>query len=113
MIAIDVGGPFTDAISIDEKGNIIAAKVPTNVKAMEKSVIESARRVGIKGQDLLNHASTAGLNAILTRNFPKVAFLTTEGHRDILDFARAWKPMAALTDADWRGGCGDSGRPLA
>ena len=112
MIAIDVGGTFTDAISIDAKGNIIAAKVPTNVKAMEKGVVESAKRVGIKGQDMLNHASTAGLNSILTRNFPKVAFLTTEGHRDILDFARAWKPMEALTDANWRRGCGDSGRPF-
>jgi N-methylhydantoinase A len=112
MIAIDVGGTFTDTITIDEKGNITAVKVPTDVKAMETSVIEGARRVGIKGHDMLNHASTSGLNAILTRTFPKVAFLTTEGHRDILDFARAWKPMEALTDADWRRGCGDSGRPF-
>ena len=92
MIAIDVGGTFTDIIAIDEKGNITAVKVPTDVKAMENSVIEGARRVGIKNHDMLNHASTCGLNAILTRNFPKVAFLTTEGHRDILDFARAWLP---------------------
>ena len=112
MIAIDVGGTFTDAIAVDEKGNVLAAKVPTDTKAMENSVIEGAKRVGIKGQNILNHASTFGLNAILTRNFPKVAFLTTEGHRDILDFARAWKPMEALTDADWRRGCGDSGKPF-
>jgi N-methylhydantoinase A len=112
MITIDVGGTFTDVIAIDENGTITAAKVPTDVKATESSVIRGARRVGIKGQNMLNHASTHGLNAILTRRFPKVAFLTTEGHRDILDFARAWKPMEALTDADWRRGCGDSGRPL-
>jgi N-methylhydantoinase A len=112
MIAIDVGGTFTDTIAIDEKGNITAAKVPTNVKAMENSVIEGSKRVGIKSHNILNHASTFGLNAILTRNFPKTAFLTTEGHRDILDFARAWKPMEALTDANWRRGCGDCGRPF-
>jgi N-methylhydantoinase A len=112
MIAIDVGGTFTDTIAVDEKGNITAVKVPTDIKATENSVIEGAKRVGIKGQNMLNHASTYGLNAILTRNFPKVAFLTTEGHRDILDFARAWKPMEAQTDADWRRGCGDSGKPL-
>jgi N-methylhydantoinase A len=112
MIAIDVGGTFTDIIAVDEKGNITAAKVPTDIKATESSVIEGAKRVGIKDQNILNHASTYGLNAILTRNFRKVAFLTTEGHRDILDFARAWKPMEALTDGDWRRGCGDSGRPL-
>jgi N-methylhydantoinase A len=112
MIAIDVGGTFTDTIAIDEKGNITAAKVPTNVKAMENSVIEGSKRVGIKSHNILNHASTFGLNAILTRYFPKTAFLTTEGHRDILDFARAWKPMEALTDANWRRGCGDCGRPF-
>ena len=112
MIAIDVGGTFTDTIAVDARGNITAAKVPTDLKAMDTSVIEGARRVGIKGQSMLNHAATAGVNAILTRNFPKVAFLTTEGHRDILDIARAWKPMEALTDADWRRGCGDSGRPF-
>ena len=112
MIAIDVGGTFTDTIGVDEKGNITAVKVPTYLKAMENSVIEGAKRADIKEHNLLNHASTSGLNAILTRNYPKVAFLTTEGHRDILDFARAWKPMEALTDADWRRGCGDSGRPF-
>ncbi len=112
MIAIDVGGTFTDTIAVDEKGNITAVKVPTAIKAMENSVIEGAKRVGIKDHNMLNHASTSGLNAILTRNYPKVAFLATEGHRDILDFARAWKPMEALTDADWRRGCGDSGRPF-
>jgi N-methylhydantoinase A len=112
MIAIDVGGTFTDVIGIDEEGTITVAKVPTDAKATESSVIKGAVRVGMKDQNMLNHASTHGLNAILTRRFPKVAFLTTEGHRDILDFARAWKPMEALTDADWRRGCGDSGRPL-
>jgi N-methylhydantoinase A len=112
MIAVDVGGTFTDTIAVDEKGNVTATKIPTNVNAMETSVIEGAKRVGIKGVDMLNHAATAGLNAILTRNFPKTAFLTTEGHRDILDFARAWKPMEALTDANWRRGCGDSSKPF-
>ena len=112
MIAIDVGGTFTDTIAIDDKGNITAVKVSTDVNEMENSVIEGARRVGIDGHKMLNHASTCGLNAILTRSFPKIAFLTTEGHRDILDFARAWKPMEALTDADWRRGCGDSGKPF-
>ncbi len=112
MIAIDVGGTFTDTIAVDEKGNITAAKVPTDIQAMENSVIGGAKRVGIEGRKILNHASTFGLNAILTRNFPKAAFLTTEGHRDILDFARSWKPMEALTDANWRRNCGDSGKPF-
>lgn len=112
MIAIDVGGTFTDVVAVDDEGNIRTVKVPSSVKIPEKSVLEGARKVGLKREDTLNHASTYGLNAILTRNFPKVAFLTTEGHRDILDFARAWKPMDALTDPHWRRSCGDCARPL-
>ena len=34
---------------------------------------------------VFNHASTMGLNAVITRRLPKIAFLTTEGFRDILD----------------------------
>jgi N-methylhydantoinase A len=112
MISIDVGGTFTDVIAVDEKGNVTEAKVPTDISSTEKAVIEGAKRVGISGQEMLNHASTHGLNAVLIRNFPKVAFITTEGHRDILDHARGWKPMESLTDANWRRACGDSGRPL-
>ena len=47
---------------------------------------------------VFNHASTVGLNAIITRKLPKIGFLTTEGHRDILDvgdavdaYMAAWK----------------------
>ncbi|ETI69002.1 hydantoinase/oxoprolinase family protein [Neobacillus vireti] len=111
MIGVDVGGTFTDVISIKE-GKISAVKVPTNPESMELPVIEGAELVGANNMDVFNHASTAGLNAVLTRNLPKIAFLTTEGHRDMLDMGRAWRPLEGQTSADWRRSFGDASAPL-
>jgi len=111
MLGVDVGGTFTDVVAFRD-GKIITAKVPTDVRDTERGVLEGARIAGVDGSVAFNHASTAGLNAIITRRLPKVAFLTTEGHRDILDFGRAWRPLSALTDPTWRRSFGDSMRPL-
>ena len=74
-------------------------------------MVAGAAELGIAGATVFNHASTHGLNAIITRNLPKVGFLTTVGHRDI-DIGRCWRPVAALTDPSWRRSFGDAARPL-
>lgn len=112
MIGVDIGGTFTDVISTQDDGSIEAVKVPTNNENMELPVIEGAKQVGLKDKNVFNHASTAGLNAILTRKLPKIAFLTTQGHRDILDMGRAWRPLEGQTDANWRRSFGDATAPL-
>ena len=61
---------------------------------------------------MFNHASTHGLNAVITRNLPKIGFLTTEGHRDVLDQGRTWRPASAMLNPRWRRSFGDAGRPL-
>ena len=111
MLGVDVGGTFTDVVAVKD-GQIITTKVPTEKVDTDRSVLEGARQVGVDGSTVFNHASTVGLNAIITRRLPKIAFLTTEGHRDILDFGRTWRPLEALTDANWRRPFGDAARPL-
>ena len=61
-------------------------------------MLEGAERLGLAGATVFNHASTMGLNAVITRSLPKVAFLTTEGHRDILDRGRIWRPPDRQSD---------------
>ena len=92
MLAVDVGGTFTDVVAI-ENHSIKVTKVPTNPLNTEESVIAGVAAVGVAGATIFNHASTAGLNAIITRRLPKIAFLTTLGHRDMLDMARTWRPL--------------------
>ncbi len=111
MIGVDVGGTFTDVVGI-EGGRIKVAKVPTNVAASDTSVLAGAEQLGVAEASVFNLASTAGLNAVITRRVPKIGFLTTTGHRDILDRGRIGRPLTALTDMSWRRGISDASRPL-
>jgi N-methylhydantoinase A len=87
-------------------------KVPSSPTDPAAPVGEGAERLGLEGAPVFNHASTMGLNAVITRALPKIGFLTTEGHRDILDRGRIWRPPARQSDTSWRRPFGDAARPL-
>ena len=93
-------------------GRIEVTKVPSEPYRPASAVVEGARRLGVEGSSVFNHASTMGLNAVITRNLPKVAFLTTDGFRDMLDRGRVWRPLDGQTDPTWRRSFGDAARPL-
>ncbi|GAB91248.1 hydantoinase/oxoprolinase family protein [Gordonia rhizosphera] len=111
MIAVDVGGTFTDVVGWRD-GQILTTKVSTAYDDVAAPVLAGAARLGVEDSMVFNHASTHGLNAIITRNLPKIGFLTTEGHRDILDMGRVWRPADAILDPGWRRSFGDAARPL-
>ena len=111
MIAVDVGGTFTDVVAVRD-GKIETAKVSTSYSSTSAPVLEGARLLGVEDAVVFNHASTHGLNAVITRRLPKVAFLTTEGHRDVLDIGRVWRPSESLLDPNWRRSFGDAAKPL-
>jgi N-methylhydantoinase A len=111
MLGVDVGGTFTDVVSIRD-GRVEVTKVPSDRDRPAGAVVEGARRLGVEGSAVFNHASTMGINAVITRRLPKVAFLTTEGFRDLLDRGRVWRPLDGQTDPGWRRSFGDAARPL-
>ncbi|MGV9710336.1 hydantoinase/oxoprolinase family protein [Gordonia sp. NPDC003424] len=111
MIAVDVGGTFTDVVGWRD-GKILTTKVSTEYGDVAAPVLAGARRLGVESSAVFNHASTHGLNAIITRKLPKVGFLATEGHRDILDMGRVWRPAEAILDPGWRRSFGDAAQPL-
>lgn len=91
MIAVDVGGTFTDGVA-RKNGKIATTKVSAKYSDVTAPVLEGASEVGVQGAPVFNHAGMHGLNAMITRNLPKIRFMTTEGDRDILEMGRVWRP---------------------
>lgn len=111
MIGVDVGGTFTDVVAFAD-GQIKTVKVATDAQTTEQGVLAGAEEAGVADSLMFNHASTHGLNAVITRRLPKVGMLTTLGHRDILDMGRTWRPLEGQNNPSWRRSYGDAARPL-
>lgn len=94
--AVDTGGTFTDLIVEDDDGGLHMFKAATTpddpIKGVLDSLDKAAVEFGLSLHELLErgklfvHGTTHAINAIITGNTAKTAFLTTEGHRDILVF---------------------------
>ncbi len=94
--AVDTGGTFTDLIVEDDDGGLHMYKAATTPDDPIRGVIHSLENAAeglntdlasLLGQgELFIHGTTHAINAIVTGNTAKTAFLTTKGHRDILVF---------------------------
>lgn len=101
-IGVDVGGTFTDLVAIDETGRIAFSKSPTTPQDQSIGVLNGledlAGALGLSLAELLSrtdrlvHGSTVATNALLERKGAKVALLTSEGHRDLLEMREGLKP---------------------
>ncbi|MDQ8731393.1 hydantoinase/oxoprolinase family protein [Bradyrhizobium sp. LHD-71] len=100
-IGIDVGGTFTDLVVIDGHGETTFAKSPSTPQDQSIGVLagldELARRLKLSRTEMLErtqrivHGATVATNALLERKGAKVALLTTEGHRDVLEMREGLK----------------------
>lgn len=92
IVAVDVGGTFTDFVAVDERGDIITLKILSTPREPEKAVIMGLSQMGFN--EVL-HASTIGTNALLGQvglELPKVALFTTRGFRDVIEIGRQNRP---------------------
>jgi N-methylhydantoinase A len=107
-VAIDTGGTFTDAISVNDKGIMVTAKTPTMPKDLAQGTINSIAALA-KANDLgteefisqvvtIVHGTTQGTNVIITRTGPLLGLIATKGHRDVLQLRR----VARENLFDWR-----------
>lgn len=102
LIGIDVGGTFTDVVGIAADGTTTLAKASSTPGDQSVGVLNGLERLaealGEPLADLLSrttrivHGTTVATNALLERNGAKIAMLTTEGHRDILEMREGLKP---------------------
>ncbi|GAA4115294.1 hydantoinase/oxoprolinase family protein [Enteractinococcus coprophilus] len=87
-VAVDVGGTFTDVcIFDDESKSMRVTKVPSTPHDPMIAVMNGVERGDINLADvsLFSHGTTVATNALITRNFPKAALVTTTGFRDVIE----------------------------
>jgi len=92
-VAVDVGGTFTDICILDEAdGSIDVRKVPSTSDPIE-AVVDGVSEAGIDLGDVVvfSHGTTVATNALLTRNLPPAAMVTTRHFRDVIEIRRGTK----------------------
>lgn len=94
-VAVDIGGTFTDLECLDEEtGEVRSHKTPTTPDdpsiGLLNAMTEAAERFGFGLADitLLIHGTTIATNAVLTRDLPVAALITTAGFEDVLEIGR-------------------------
>ena len=89
-LGADIGGTFTD-IALEVKGALYSTKVLTNYAAPEQAILDGMDIVlaqaglGYGDLDILIHGTTLATNALIERRGARVAFVTTEGFRDVIE----------------------------
>jgi N-methylhydantoinase A len=92
-VAVDVGGTFTDICILDEAdGSIEVRKVPSTSDPIE-AVVDGVAEAGIDLGDVVvfSHGTTVATNALITRNLPPAAMVTTRHFRDVIEIRRGTK----------------------
>jgi N-methylhydantoinase A len=90
-VGIDVGGTFTDLFAWDELDDRqITSKVLTTKPDRSLGVMNALKEAGIEAKDVshLMHGTTTATNALITRDYPEVAMVTTNGFRDTIEIGR-------------------------
>ena len=91
-VGIDVGGTFTDLVALRGK-RVVTAKVLSTPADQAAGVTAALAAAGIDGGiDPLAHGTTVATNALLERRGARVALVTTEGFRDVIEIGRQDRP---------------------
>lgn len=126
-IGVDIGGTFTDFVFHDSSRDLTwTGKRLSTPDAPARAILEGVQRIlqetntPASAIDAIIHGTTKVTNAVLERDGARVALLTTEGFRDILEMGREIRydvddlflePVPVLVPRDMRFGI--AGRILA
>ena len=91
-IAVDIGGTFTDAVLANGDGDVLASgkTLTTHSDPVDGAIEGVARMMARSGYSLGDvtgfiHGTTLAANALIEKRGARVASVTTEGFRDILE----------------------------
>ncbi|MDJ1007329.1 MAG: hydantoinase/oxoprolinase family protein [Paracoccaceae bacterium] len=89
-LGVDIGGTFTD-IALEHPGRLSTVKVLTDHARPERAILagiaEACGRAGVARGDIVEviHGTTLVTNALIERQGARLAFVTTEGFRDVIE----------------------------
>jgi len=98
-VGIDIGGTFTDLVFLMPGGKVMRSKVLSTPDDYGQGIINglesSAADEGIRGSRVAQiiHGTTVATNAVLEGKGARVALITTEGFRDVLEIRRLRMPV--------------------
>jgi N-methylhydantoinase A len=90
IVGVDVGGTFTDVVTLDDDG-LSGRKVPTTGNQAD-GVIAALKKARLETRDVFLHGTTAGTNALLEETGARTALVTTAGFEDVIEIARQARP---------------------
>ena len=100
-IGIDIGGTFTDFVSISDAGELAFAKVSSNPHDLTSVVREGLELLarqhsgGVSAlmaqTEIVVHGTTIATNAVIQGNLAKAAMICTRGFRDLLELREGLK----------------------
>ncbi|WP_420328926.1 hydantoinase/oxoprolinase family protein [Mameliella sp.] len=89
-VGVDIGGTFTD-VALAHPGGLSTCKVLTNYAQPEQAILDgitiAADKAGIGLAEIgqVIHGTTLVTNALIERRGARLAFITTEGFRDVIE----------------------------
>jgi N-methylhydantoinase A len=97
LVAVDIGGTFTDAVAFGPDGALLVSKVPSTPedpsKAFERALADLVTAgLDLASVDLIFHGTMVATNAMLNDRLARVVLLTTEGFRDVLSYRNGTRP---------------------
>ncbi len=89
-VGVDVGGTFTDFVSIDEQGRIRIAKAPSTPDDASVGIEDTLIKSGIDLHKVtfLSHGTTVGANTIIENKGVRTAIVTTKGFGDLIEIRK-------------------------
>jgi N-methylhydantoinase A len=97
VVAIDIGGTFTDLIGFDDTaGRFVQAKSLSTPANLVQGIIDCIRKSSLSpaGIDELIHGSTIAINTLIERKGAKTGLIVTRGTRDVYIIGRGNRPEA-------------------
>lgn len=89
-VGVDIGGTFTD-VALEYPGALATCKVLTNYTQPEQAILDGIQKaaadagIAVSEIEQVIHGTTLVTNALIERRGATLAFITTEGFRDVVE----------------------------